>query len=288
MIPRLIALDIDGTLFDSRGQISERTLAAICECREKGIEVVLATGRDYDALPLADALNAGIRYAVTTNGSAIYELASRKCIWEMSMEPEDVERILRYTRKRDVFPYLFLDGVGYASEDKVEVFECVDWAEHLKRVTRENMHLVPDLETFVKEAPHRVQKGAILFPGKVPREGYHAFPAWEPTKQFLNSISRVHAVDGGCANLEFVHADATKASGLACLTVILGYSMEEVLAIGDSENDLEMLQAAGTGAAMGNAAEAVKQAADRVILSNDEEGVWVELSRILQEVGYQA
>lgn len=278
MPPRMIALDIDGTLFDSKGQISTRTLDAIRECMNQGIEVVLATGRDYDALPLKEALSAGIRYAVTTNGSAIYELGSRRCIWEQCMDRDEVLQILRYTDARDVFPYLFVDGVGYTAEDKVAVFERVDWPPHLITETKRNMHTVPDLSRFIASSDRGVQKGAILFPG--PRQAIAA--PWDEMRQFLDALPHVHAVDGGVANLEFNHCEATKAVGLARLAQMLGVIMVDVLAIGDSENDLEMLRAAGTSVAMGNAPDSVKRVANRVTLTNDEEGVCAVLETILQ------
>lgn len=278
MFPRMIALDIDGTLFDSKGQISARTPDAIRECMSNGIEVVLATGRDYDALPLDEALSAGIRYAVTTNGSAIYELGSRRCIQEQCMERAEVLQILAYTDARDVFPYLFIDGVGYTAEDKVPVFERVDWPRHLIEETMRNMHVVPDLTAFVAASRRGVQKGAILFPGPMGA----ATGSWDEAEQFLNAFPHVHAVNGGVANLEFNHAEATKAAGLARLAQMLGCTMADVLAIGDSENDLEMLHAAGTGVAMGNAPESVKRVADCVTLTNEEEGVCVILREVLQ------
>lgn len=277
MFPRMIALDIDGTLFDRQGQISARTLGAIRECMDKGIEVVLATGRDYDALPLREALSANIRYAVTTNGSAIYELGSRRCIWEQCMERDDVQQIIGYTDARDVFPYLFIDGVGYTAECKLPVFDRVEWPRHLIEETKRNMHTVADLAQFVAASDRGVQKGAILFPGPM---GAATGP-WNEAERFLNAIPHVHAVNGGVANLEFNHIAATKAAGLARLAQMLGLTMADVLAIGDSENDLEMLRAAHVGIAMGNAPESVKRAADRTTLTNEEEGVCAVLRELL-------
>ena len=96
-IPKIIALDIDGTLFDSKGKISQRTLKAIHACTQAGINVVFSTGRDYDSLPLAETEGSGMQYAVTTNGSAIYELGSRKCLWENPMDCKDTFDILNYS-----------------------------------------------------------------------------------------------------------------------------------------------------------------------------------------------
>lgn len=274
MRPEMIALDIDGTLFDSRGRISERNLRAVSRCVRSGIEVVFATGRDYDALPLEQVSGTGMRYAVTTNGSAIYEICGRRCVWENTMRQQDILDIISYVSGRDVFPYMFIDGKGYAAYDKEEVFERVNWPPHLKTETRKNIHFVTDLAELVKSSDRGVQKGAILFPGA------DGITGWEEMRAYLDSIPGIHAVDGGCANLEFNRSDATKADGLARLAGMRGISLTRTLAIGDSENDIELLKACAVGVAMGNAPEPVKTCADCVTFTNDEDGVAAVLEEL--------
>lgn len=284
MIPKIIALDIDGTLFDSNGVISDRNLRAIKKCTQKGIQVVLATGRDYDALPLTQIDGTGIKYVVGTNGSCIYELWTRRCIWEKVMKKQDILSALEYINERDIFPYLFIDGRGYAQRDKSDIYERICWPKHLKDETRANIHYVEDLSGFVKKSDRGVQKGAVLFPRK---NDYDGFPditkliGWNETYAYIDSISGIHAVNGGCENLEFVHEDATKATGLLNFAKMINISMNEILAMGDSENDIEMLQAAGCGVAMANAKDHVRAAADDVTLSNDEDGVAAVLERFV-------
>lgn len=278
MKPKMIAIDIDGTLFDSQGRISDRTLDAIRDCIQNDIQVVLATGRDYDALPHDRIDGIGIQYVVATNGSGIYELGTRKCIYEEVMGKIDVSEILGYIQGRNLFPYLFIDGKGYAQKSQVEIFERVAWPDHLKNETRERMYLVDDLLDLVRNS--NVQKGAILFPkeeGSI-TEG----TKWKETYTFLNEIPDIHAVDGGCENLEFNKSSATKASGLLWLTHFLGMTMKEVVAIGDSENDKEMIEEAGLGIAMANASEELKACADEVTLSNDEDGVAIVLEKFVK------
>lgn len=276
-IPKMIALDIDGTLFDSRGRISRRTLLAIRTCTQLGLKVIFSTGRDYDSLPLIETAGSGMQYAVTTNGSALYELNSRKCLWEAPMEQADIMHILDYSEKKDMFPFLFIDGRGYAEKRKLPVYERVNWPEHLKETTKHNMHLVDDLAETVRQSASGVQKGAVLFPSS--ENG--TLTGWDETKAYLNDMSGIHAVDGGCDNLEFNRADASKASGLQILADMLGIPMADTMAIGDSENDLDVLRAAGTGIAMGNAPEEIRKQVDRITLSNDEDGVAVVLERII-------
>lgn len=281
---KLVALDIDGTLFDSHGLISERTVNAIKKCTDKGIYVVFSTGRDYEALPLLQVAGSGMRYAITTNGSALYELGTRKCLWENTMTTEDIELVLKYSDGRDIFPFLFIDGRGYAKRDDYGIFKRVAWPEHLKTDTRKNMNLVDDLEALVRNSDRGVQKGAILFPSL---QDAHINPAgsrltgWDEARAYLDNIPGIHAVDGGCDNLEFNRSDTTKASGLRQLCHLLNVPVEATIAIGDSENDLEVLKAAGTGVAMANAPDEVKAHADYVTASNDDDGVARVLERLV-------
>ncbi len=89
----------------------------------------------------------------------------------------------------------------------------------------------------------------------------------------MEACQDINLVDGGFSNLEFTKIGVSKATGLSMLTEYLDIPMEAVLAVGDSENDVEMLQAAGLGVAMGNALDHVKTVADDITLTNDEEGV---------------
>lgn len=196
--------------------------------------------------------------------------------WENPMDRKDAFDILSYSEKKDMFPFLFIDGRGYAEKGRLPVYERVNWPQHLKETTKHNMHLVDDLTEYVRKESHDVQKGAILFPSS--EDG--TLIGWDEIREYLNAMSGVHAVDGGCDNLEFNRSDATKAAGLQTLAVMLGIPMNETLAIGDSENDLDILRAAGIGIAMGNAPTDIKRYADEVTLSNDEDGVAVVLERI--------
>lgn len=87
------------------------------------------------------------------------------------------------------------------------------------------MHLVDDLAGYVRKESHDVQKGAILFSSS--EDGI--LIGWDETREYLNAMPRVHAVDGGCDNLEFNRSDATKAAGLQTLAVMLGILMNETL-----------------------------------------------------------
>lgn len=102
-----------------------------------------------------------------------------------------------------------------------------------------------------------------------------------PVNQYLKKLPDIHVVDGGFANLEFNKAGVSKASGIRFLSKYLGIPKEDIMAIGDSENDIEMLKEAGLGIAMRNALDEVIAVANDVTTSNDEEGVAKAIEKYL-------
>ncbi|MBQ7372301.1 MAG: HAD hydrolase family protein [Blautia sp.] len=101
---RLIALDLDGTLFNGQGKISEEDQRAIRDVIHAGVTVAIATGRPYVGLPFFDMENLGINYAITTNGAAVYrkEKDKRICLKEICMDWELVAEILQKLRKKKI------------------------------------------------------------------------------------------------------------------------------------------------------------------------------------------
>ena len=103
----------------------------------------------------------------------------------------------------------------------------------------------------------------------------------EEVQEYLEKCPDIKVVDGGFNNLEFTKAGTNKASGLKFLAGHLGMTMDKVMAVGDSENDIEMLREAGLGIAMGNASSEVKEVADEITLDNEHEGVAAAIGKYI-------
>lgn len=110
---KLIALDLDGTLFNSQSQISAHNIDTIKKANEAGATVVISTGRPYNGLPFEQLKGSGIRFAITTNGSAIYEIESGKCLFEEAMDEEIILPILDFLLTKDIHMDAFIGGKGY-------------------------------------------------------------------------------------------------------------------------------------------------------------------------------
>lgn len=266
---RLAAIDIDGTLFNNHSQISEKNQSQIRRCTEKGVEIIISTGRPYAGLPAELLSSLGIRYAITANGAGIYALPDKKCIYESCMSAELVCRILPKLQEKEIHLDAFIDGDGYSQHSCAAHIDRLDMPESNRAYIKATRTFTDDLAVYIRENQLAVQKMLVNFyplaDGTLPHR--------EEVKEQLASYPEITFLSGGYHNLEFTKAGTTKGSGLLYLCSHLGISPDETMAIGDTQNDLDILRTAAIGVAMGNAGDEVKKAADYVTLSNLEDGV---------------
>ena len=266
---KLLALDVDGTLFDNTGHIPEQNIKAIKKAQEAGVTVVVASGRDYDGVPHDQLEEVAMPYLITTNGAAVYRTADRTCLDEHCLPAEKLLSIFEYILDREVYMTVFIDGHNYTP---VQVYDYV-WRlglpEHIVGHFLEGRHELPDLLAYAKSGNAKIQKVTLNFIPASDGTFLHRDEIWD----MLTACPASCVVDGGFHNIEFTAANVNKGLGLHFLAKELGISMEETMAVGDSGNDAEMLKAAGLGVAMGNASKAIKDISDVVTLTNEECGV---------------
>jgi hypothetical protein len=266
---QLIALDLDGTLFDSRGQISRRSIETIRRAAAQGIHVVISTGRPFAGIPFEQIKDTGIAYAITTNGAALYEIATGRCLHEEPLDEEVVFPILSYLLDCDIHLDAFIGGKGYSPSKCLPAAYKLDVPPSLKDYIINTRTRVDNLPQFIQENNCKVQKMTLNF---YP-DGQGGFTDRKRVQKFLAGNPAISLVSGGFDNLELTRAGVDKGVGLHQLAEILGVDPKATLAIGDSENDLAILKAAAVGVAMENAPDSIKAQADYVTASNDEDGV---------------
>lgn len=257
---KLLALDLDGTLTNSRKEISPRTLETLIRAqREKGLKIILASGRPtYGVAPLADKLELDKfgGYILAYNGGEIINWQTHNILYKKHLDAE-------------VLPYLY---------------ECAQ-KNNFAIVTYDNEYVLtekPDDEYVLKEALLNVMKIKKVdnFLNAVKHPIVKCLIVGEPTRLARLEIEmKAHLKDrmGVFRSepyfLELVPKGIDKALSLAVLLKKLDLKREELMAAGDGFNDLSMVKFAGMGIAMANAQEVVKENADFITLSNDEDGV---------------
>jgi Cof subfamily protein (haloacid dehalogenase superfamily) len=274
---RLVALDLDGTLLDSEGRISDANLHAIRACIDNGVEVVASSGRAYNGLRTEELGNAGVRYGITVNGAAIYTIPEKHCLYEEAMTPEFGASLLREVMRRDVSFVAFIDGIGYTDAYQEQDIKRLPLSEATRRYIHSSRTFVDSTLELILEKQLPVQKITMNFY----KDADGNYIDREELRQYFASIPDVTLVSGGFNNLEVTLSDVTKGNGLRKLCNILDIPVEAAMGVGDSGNDLSLLQAAGVGVAMANAEPEILKAADFITRSNDQDGVAYAIDRLV-------
>lgn len=280
---KCIALDLDRTTLDSQGHLSEENRTAIGRAASAGVHVVVASGRSLDSLPAEITEIPGVRYAITSNGAAVYDLCERKCLRQFKMTPESVEDILRHTEQGRVkIEYLeeteisyeaFIDGRAFAESryvaDPVRFGAMPQAIPYIQSTRRP----IEDMRTFIRE--HKSELDCVDL---VVKSEEMKNKLW---KNLRENVSDVYITSSVKQLLEISHRDAGKESGAKFLLEYLGLTREELAAFGDGDNDSGLLKYAGIGFAVANASPECREAADEIVASNDEYGVAQGINKIL-------
>lgn len=272
---RMVALDLDGTVFNNQKEITPRTLAAIRAALERGVAVLPATGRPLVGAPDEFLSIPGVEWVLTSNGGCVWRLAGRQPVVELLFSPAQAVEVLGVLAEFDCTVDLFADGRAYTTEAHLARLQTLVPPELLSYI-RTSRHTVPDLTAFAA-AGARVEKFSCQFGTLAHRQ-----PAW----QKLAALGYEVTCSLG-TNIEINAPGVTKGAALLALAKHLGFAREQVMACGDSDNDAAMLQAAGLGVAMGNADPALKASADAVTATNEEDGVALALARYIPGVAEQ-
>ncbi len=242
---KLFVTDLDGTLLPSGQRVSAENIAAAQAAVKAGVTVTIATGRMYKAaLPVAKAL--GVDVPIITYNGALIKTVAGEVLYSNYLEPELVCRVIDYCREREWYLQIYSQDELYYAEEKqyAQAYEAdqhvkghaVGWdglKEHTEAVCKLLSITDSSEETDARIAELRTVFGDVLSP-----------------------------VRSKAQYAEIINPGVSKAAGIRKLAERLGISIADTMAIGDAENDLPMLKAAGHSVAMGNAVAAVKKVCD--------------------------
>ena len=287
---RIAALDLDGTLLSRENTVTPATRQAIADAVARGVVVLPATGRALANLPPLVAQLPGVRYAITSNGAAVWDLGtdplsavySRYSDAETRQTSEPaclVRRLFPVEKAREVFGlYQEFDGSlsvfsdGRVIRDHLAQERMGNHQRRLLSLSTEakqpndgRFHIVRDTAEWMSRHAHEVEKQCLFFAeqDQVPQAlaRFRAMPG-------------VEVVQGSPENIEVTAAGVDKGEALLTLADRLGIPRAQTLAVGDSENDRAMLEKAGVAAVMANGMPQIKALADLVTTADcDHDGV---------------
>lgn len=272
---QLIALDLDGTLLNSRKQLSQRNAAALLAAAQQGIYIVPTTGRFFDGMPEEIRSLPYLRYAITMNGAQVQDTRSREVIYRAELSLHQAIAIMEFLDTLPVIYDCYADNWGWMTRDMWEkAAEYAPNAHYLKMI-RELRTPVENLKQHIRQRGTGVQKIQLfvkdpLLHAAIMAEVEHRFPDTAVSSSVTN-------------NVEINAALANKGDAVGALARQLGLTMAQTVSFGDGSNDLSMIRTCGLGVAMENACPVVLSAADRITASCDNDGVAVVIEEILKQ-----
>ncbi|AND38844.1 MULTISPECIES: Cof-type HAD-IIB family hydrolase [Cytobacillus] len=264
MIYRMLALNIDGTLLQSNGRLHKSTKEAIEYVQQKGIYVTLVTSRSFpSAKKAAKALK--INSLLVTHRGAYIAASQEKPIFVKRIQEDETFEIVRLLEGFTCQIRLVHEKYSLANKTKLNTNMLAKTVFTTGDPIFYSQQFVDSLSDTILDEPVTPPKIEVYFEDKDDLEDAQA--------AIRGMFENVEVIKLSDLRMDIVPAGVSKLNGLLYLCEHLGISRNQMVVIGDSEDDLEMIEAAGLGVAMGNAPAEVKKAADWLTRSNDQNGV---------------
>jgi Cof subfamily protein (haloacid dehalogenase superfamily) len=231
---------------------------------EKNINIVPATGRPLSGLPKELMSNNRIRYAICSNGASIMDIKTNEVIHHCILPKEKVISIVDMLSIIDPILDIFADGKIITEKRNFKRIDEFLIPDNMKRYIYDTRITVDNIIEYVNENVEHIEKINLFFRDIDQRK---------QVREKLDRIDGIAITSSLNNNMEVNNEKASKGEALLWLSSYLKLSKDQVMACGDSENDLSMLKSAGLGVAMGNASDEIKLIADYISSSNDEDGV---------------
>lgn len=261
---KMIALDLDGTTLTDHKTVSKRNVRALESASDKGVHVVIATGRGFSSVP-DDVRNIkGIEYIVCANGADIRLAKDGTSVYRSLLGEKEAADIISYLQEKGRGAEIFVDGKAYIQRREYDDIISGKITYRSRDYILKSRNPVDDIFSFALENINKIENISIFF------EDLTQKPIiWDELKVFKN----VTVTSSFPHNIEIGGSNTSKATALSNLAAKLGIREQEMMCCGDSLNDMAMLKAAGIAVAMGNAEPELKKIADFVTDTNENDGV---------------
>lgn len=261
---KLICIDMDGTLLNKKGEISKRNLEAIKRAYSKGINVAVATGRLFaSANYFADLL--GVKTPViASNGAYIREKSTDKIIYKSLLGKDNAMKIVEILKNFNLYPH-------FNSYDSIFTEKLISSSlfysklnETLPEDRRIKIHMVEEWQKSLKENENEILKCIVIDKD---------IEKIKKAREEISKIETLEVVSSLNVNFEIMSKGVSKGKAVEILSNYYQIDKNEIICMGDNENDLSMINYAGLGIAMGNAEDFVKERADYITDTNENDGV---------------
>ena len=279
---KLIAIDLDGTLLNSYGQISEKNKKTLQMAQEKGIQVVLASGRSTNSVKnLANEIG-NSHYIICGNGSLIYDLQKEQIIYDKFIDKKKVLQIIEICEQNSIYYNVYTEDMVIAKNlsNNVLFYHQENASKPENKKTKIN--LVENIYDYIKNLENEnilkftiSDKSNIIFNSIIKKfreiKNIDVLDVAHMSRKMIKSGTEE-------VSLEYYYTEITSENvdkwiAISWLADKLNINKEEIMTIGDNINDKMMIENAGMGIAMGNSAPYIQEIADKVVANNNEDGV---------------
>lgn len=278
---KLVAMDLDGTLLNSYGIISQNNKAAINELKNRGIEVIIASGRPKDSVKNFAKEIGATNYCICGNGSLVYDIKNECKLYDKFIDKQKALQIIKLCKDNSIYFNVYAEQfiVAESLKDSILVFNNENQNKPESMQTK--IKIEPNVYKYIKENDIDILKISVSDSNKI---------IFNRILSELKKLKNVSVLDVEHTskkkiklgtteiNMEYYYTEITsqnvnKWSAIEELAKILNIQAEDIVTMGDNVNDKEMIQNAGLGVVMGNSAPYIKALGDVVTLSNNEDGV---------------
>lgn len=261
---KLLAMDMDGTLLNSSKEVSEESRDALRRAAEKGVKLVICTGRIYTSARYYAGLIGTEAPIIASNGAYIREKDRGEIIFEKYLQADKVLKMVEMSEGYGFFPHVFTSDAVFAKKLSYFSAHYKKGNDLLPEELRVRIEIVDDLKPYILQNKDNIIKFVT------------ATDDIENLMRLRKEIEgqlEVSIVSSAQNNIEIMEEGVSKGNAVRSLAEYFGFKREEVICIGDNENDMSMIEYAGLGIAMGNSEESLKNIANYITDTNDNHGV---------------
>ena len=287
---KLVAIDLDGTMLNQYGIITEKTKKAISKVQEKGVEVMIASGRAITSVKrFSKEINSN-KYFISGNGAITYDIKNNKILYENILSKTKALKIIKICEENSIYYNVYTENGIIAKNLSYNTLYY--YKDNLTKPdeNRTHINIVENVYDYFEQREEKILKIMICDEHKT---------VFNSIVRKLKELSEIEVLEVSHMSrkiikqgtdeiaLEYFYTevsakDVDKWNALEEIIGLMNISKEEVVTIGDNANDLKMITNAGLGVAMGESAPYVKQSADIIAPTNDEDGVAIILNKIFE------
>ena len=286
---KLAAIDLDGTMLNQYGVVTEKTKEAIQKAQQNGIEVIIASGRPIDSIKAIAKEIKSEKFFISGNGAIIYDLAKKEIIYENTLKKQKVLDIIKICEENSIYYNIYTEKEIIAKSLQCNVLYYHKENANKEEENKTHINIVDNLYDYISNREEKVIKITVC-------ENNQAI--FNSIMRKLKEIDEIEVLDishmsrklikQGCEEIpiEYYYTEISaknvdKWNALEFLKEKLNIKTEELIAIGDNINDKKMIENAGFGIAMGQSHPNIKEVANQVTASNAEDGVAEALIKII-------